>query len=338
MRRPALVRTGDAGSGDPQRRLRRVRPVDQQQLRPDRRPREPAATDVAGRHRSPARREAPRPPSAAGSSSAKSPAMIRVARRGSQVAPSERDHVVTASPRARSRRRRPSAGRAMRRRTVRRSAARRRRAGGRPDAWSISCSRSRFSCSNSSAANAGVGTASAISPSASREMRSSAPTAGPRSRRGTPARRDRRRTARARRRTPPRRDPPHPCVRQRPTSPATPSSSRGSTVSGTSKSSVARDDVLARAVVAQAPGAVGEPALGVRRERQPLRRRHHRRRRDRRHDAAPSPTSTHRGQPAPPDPRDDPGLRVQRGHAARSAAASRTSSAVMRCAAAEVVR
>ena len=79
---------------------------------------------------------------------------------------------------------------------------------------------------------------------------SSAPTAAPRSRRVTPTRRGRHRTARARRRTPRPPLPAAPWVRQRPTIAATPSISRGSTVSGTSKKHVTAIDVLTGAVYA----------------------------------------------------------------------------------------
>ena len=66
--------------------------------------------------------------------------------------------------------------------------------------------------------------------------------------------------------------PPAPWVRQRPTRPATPSSSRGSAVNGTSKSERRGDHVLARAVVGQHAHPVGEPALVYDGERQPASR------------------------------------------------------------------
>ena len=85
------------GAAEPQRRLRSVRPVDQHAAAPDRRLTGPVATTSTRSSPAPrpgVERVGRRAPPA--SRSAKSPATIRVARRGSRWRSSERDHVVAA--------------------------------------------------------------------------------------------------------------------------------------------------------------------------------------------------------------------------------------------------
>ena len=118
-------------------------------------------------------------------------------------------------------------------------------------------------------------------------MRASVRPAGPRNRRGTRSRPGRPRTVPARRRTPRRSRPAAPLVRQRPTQPRDAFDARAAQAdSGRSKSSVAADDVLPGAVVAQHPHAVVES--GSRRTSgtsSPAPACDRRRRRDHRHDS-----------------------------------------------------